>query len=405
MQYYGVYMPRRLPTSVIFIGFIMIGMLLLMWGILLPDIAADLRMNDIVGGALFTLFFLGMMVGAMVAGKYIDGFEFLPLFATLSVINAVLLIIVANMNQWQAMLVMVFFVGIVSACMITIGHTLIARLYADKRFLMMGIMDFMFSVGTLGASFYVSFLYSFDVNWRLPLYVLSLLILCLGAYSFLAARQVKGLAPTTSKVDTVRKRLKFKDVLTQPVFILLACASFGYGAVEFGTANWFVSFAQQGRGFDGDASRMMLAFFTLGMVISRLSFALVLKWCSAHRLMIVLASMTFVGCMLATAVADSRAISMGNLLLGLGLGGLFPLMLSAAMNIDSGKGPLLSAICVMGNALGVQVASFATGFWANYSGILTAYWVIPMSGVLLWVFAGFYSRKIKQSVKLAASLS
>ncbi len=44
----------RLPaTIVIFAGFFLIGKLFLLWGILLPDIAADLQMSEVVSGALF----------------------------------------------------------------------------------------------------------------------------------------------------------------------------------------------------------------------------------------------------------------------------------------------------------------------------------------------------------------
>ena len=176
----------------------------------------------------------------------------------------------------------------------------------------------------------------------------------------------------------------------------MALLSFGYGAVEFGNANWFVSYAQNGIGFTGEQSRNLLACFTAGMVISRLVFPFLLRFVSVHRLIVFMASASLVGVFAIKLMPSLYGIGAGNLFLGLGLGGLFPLMLSAAMNIDSQNGPVLSGICIIGNSTGVQVASFSTGLWANYVPLTTAFWVIPMGGCVLWLAAFGYGRLVKQ---------
>lgn len=147
-------MSRRPITVVIFSGFFLLGMLFILWGILLPDIAADLRMSELVSGLFFSLFSLGMMVGAVVGGKYVSRFDYMPLLASLLGINAVLLLLISSLHGWQWVLVVAVVIGIVSSSIFTIGHTLIARLYEEKRFTMMGLMDFMFSLGTFAASFF-----------------------------------------------------------------------------------------------------------------------------------------------------------------------------------------------------------------------------------------------------------
>ncbi|GGF62443.1 MFS transporter [Alteromonas lipolytica] len=390
-------MNRRLATTVIFSGFFLLGMLLLMWGILLPRMAEQLAMSNLVSGALFTLFSLGMMIGAIVGGKYASRFEFLPLFATLSLVNALFIVIAALMPTWSGLLVLVFIVGIISSCKITIGHTLIAQLYEEKRFAMMGIMDFMFSLGTLVASFYVSLIYLWRPDWRVSLHILAGLWVALALFTLLRVRHAQATRPVDQpQASKPKETLAFATILRQPVFILLAVASFGYGAVEFGTVNWFVSYAQQGLGFTGDDARLLLAGFTGGMALSRLSFAWFLRWFSVHRLMMVLVSLLLAGALIAKLGTAFTPIWLGNFLLGLGLGGLFPLVLSAAMNIDSDKGPLLSGITILGNAAGVQVVSLGTGAWAGFESIEVAYWSIAMAAILLWAATWFYSRLIKK---------
>jgi len=387
-------MSRRPVTIVIFSGFFLLGMLFILWGILLPDIANDLRMSELVSGAFFSLFSLGMMLGAVLGGKYISRFEYMPLLATLLSLNSLLLLAISVMHQWQPVLIVAVAIGVVSSSIFTIGHTLIARLYEEKRFTMMGLMDFMFSLGTFAASFYVTLLYLQDENWRIPIQVLAMVMMALSTYTFIAARSQAKIVQGQPKAS--RKTLSFGAVIKQPVFIFMALLSFGYGAVEFGNANWFVSYAQNGIGFTGEQSRNLLACFTAGMVISRLVFPFLLRFMSVPRLIVMMATATLCGVFAIKLMTGLYSMGAGNLLLGLGLGGLFPLMLSAAMNIDNDNGPVLSGICIIGNSTGVQVASFSTGLWANYVPLTTAFWVIPLGGGVLWCAAWAYSRMIKQ---------
>ena len=114
----------RLPaTIVIFAGFFLIGKLFLLWGILLPDIAADLQMSEVVSGALFSLFSVGMMLGAVIGGKYASRFEYMPLLATLFSMNTALLLLVSVLTAWQWFLVLAVLIGVVSSTIFTIGHT------------------------------------------------------------------------------------------------------------------------------------------------------------------------------------------------------------------------------------------------------------------------------------------
>ena len=387
-------MSRAPATIIIFSGFFLIGKLFLLWGILLPNIVENLNMTELVSGALFSLFSVGMMLGAILGGKYASRFEYMPLLASLFSVNTLLLVLVSLLSSWQWFLVLAILIGVVSSSILTIGHTLIARMYAEKRFTMMGLMDFMFSLGTFAASFFVTLLYLVEHNWRLPIQVLAGVMAILSCYIYITARSQAKISASAEK--TVKKTLSFGVIIKQPVFMFMALLAFGYGAVEFGNANWFVSYAQKGIGFTGEQSRNLLACFTAGMVISRLLFPFLLRFVSVHRLIIIMATASLVGVLVLKLMSSFYGIGAGNLLLGLGLGGLFPLMLSAAMNIDSDNGPVVSGIALIANAIGVQVASFSAGLWANFVPLTTAFWVIPIAGGVLWIASYGYSRMLKQ---------
>ncbi|WKE64091.1 MFS transporter [Gallaecimonas kandeliae] len=386
-------MPRRAATAIIFIGFCLLGMVFILWGILLPNMAASLAMDEVVSGAFFTLISAGSLLGAFLAGKYVQKFDFLALFASLSAAVSGLLLGLSWVTQWGWLLVGAFWVGLVSAVLFTIGHTLIARLHLARRSAMMGLMDFMFSLGTLLAPFYVSALYLWQHDWRWPLRLLALALLLLAAFSWRTARQAKQLPPLPGSAS--RQSLSYGEALRHKAFLLLALAGFGYGAVEFGNGNWFVSYAQQGRGLEGDEARFVFAFFTAGMVLSRLGFSSLLRFFAPWQLMRLLAGMMLLGALVIKLGAASVALSTGNLLLGLGLGGLFPLLLSSAMDMDSDKGPVLSGLISIGASLGVQAASFGTGLWAHYAPLATAFWTLPLGALWLAAFVWRYSSQVR----------
>lgn len=284
--------------------------------------------------------------------------------------------------------------GLICSSLFTIGHTMIARLHVNRRSTMMGIMDFMFSLGTLAAPLFISALYLLQHNWRWPLRILAATIVMLAIYAWYVAQRGKRLVPSEDSSQP-RQSLSYSQIIKQPVFLLLSLAAVGYGAVEFGNGNWFVSYAQKGRGFSGEEARWVFAFFTAGMAISRLGFSALLAWFSAHRLMVILASIMAFGALVIKLASEPQLMSAGNFLVGLGLGGLFPLMLSNAMDIDSHNGPLISGVCVIGSSIGVQLASFGTGLWASFAPLTTAFWVIPIGALWLWLMVWGYSRQIK----------
>src|SRR5690606_11257654 len=139
-------MSRLHPTAVIFSGFCILGNLTILWGMLLPDMAKALNMAPAISGVFFSLMSVGTIVGAIIGGKYVQRFHFLRLFAFLAVTESILLSLLSAVSNWQLLLPLIVLVGLAYSVMFTIGHTLIARLFANKRAAMMGLMDFMFSL-------------------------------------------------------------------------------------------------------------------------------------------------------------------------------------------------------------------------------------------------------------------
>jgi len=285
------------------------------------------------------------------------------------------------------LLVFVYVLALTCSVLFTIGHTLIARLYTTKRARMMGLMDFMFSLGTLLAPLFVVLLYRWTEDWRWPLRILSLFLLLTASFAWSLGKAQHSPA----QMSHHKGSLSYRQVLKQPVFFALALMMFGYGAVEWGHGNWFVTYANQGLGFSAEDARLTIAFFTGGMVLSRLSFSLFLRWFSSAQLLMILVSCAFAGALLVKLADLPVLLKLGNFALGLGLGAIFPLMLTAAMDLDSDNGPVLSGLANIGGSIGYQVAALGTGLVAEQIGIALAYWLIPTLACWLFCSASYFA--------------
>lgn len=389
-------MSRFHPTAMIFGGFFLLGILIILWGLLLPDLSRELQLDPAQSGWFFLTMALGTISGAFIGGKYVQKFEFLRLFAVLALTETLILFGISFLQQRWQLFAGIFLFGLVASVMFTIGHTLIARLHANKRAKMMGLMDFMFSLGTLAAPFLVVMLYWWQDNWRWPVRLMALSLIGLAAYAFWMSRQQLALAGHS---DTVRRSLSYRVVLKQPVFWALAFAMFGYGAVEWGNGNWFVSYASTALPFDTEQARLIFAFFTGGMVLSRLGFSWFIPLLGSKRLLRLLALLMLSGAVLVKTMDSATALALGNFLLGLGLGGVYPLLLSTAMDLDADNGPVLSGLSNIAGSLGCQLAGLGTGLWAQQAGIGQAFWLLPLLAVWLLGSVWWFSRLAMPAVR------
>ncbi|MDD4863645.1 MAG: MFS transporter [Alishewanella agri] len=391
-------MSRAAPTAVIFSGFFILGNLIILWGLLLPDLAAELALSKSLSGLFFSLMSAGTILGAVLGGKYAQRFQFLKLFAVLALLSACWLLLISLVSDWRYLLLLITMIGMTYSIMFTIGHTLIARLFANRRAAMMGLMDFMFSLGTLTAPLWVVLLFRYLDDWRWPLRILAFCLIAIACYSYWAAARLPALAqPSRSGA----RSLSYTALLSQPLFLLLLLVMIGYGAAEWGQGNWFVSYAVTGLGLEAEQSRLLLAWFTGGMVLSRLGFALLLRWLNASQLLLLLGILTVSGALLVKLGATVTLLGVGNLLLGLGIGAIFPLMLATVMDLDSDNGPVLSGIASIGSAVGFQFAGLLTGLWAGQAGIVNAFWLVPLASFWLLLTLIVFCRLLAARVSRA----
>ncbi len=130
------------------------------------------------------------------------------------------------------------------------------------------------------------------------------------------------------------------------------------------------------------------------MVISRLGFSFLIPVFGVRLLLRVLGSCMLLGAIGVRAFESAEALSLANLLLGLGLGGLYPLLLATAMDMSPEQGPVLSGLSNIAGSLGSQLAGLGIGLWAQAQGLTNAFYFIPL--LALWLLGAVwgFSRRV-----------
>jgi len=90
---------RQQVTSLVYLSFMLLGLLGILWGILLPDMMNQLGMSAAASGLFFAVLSLGAISGAFLGGKYIQKFDFVPLFARL-LLGVVVLLWIASVQVY-----------------------------------------------------------------------------------------------------------------------------------------------------------------------------------------------------------------------------------------------------------------------------------------------------------------
>jgi hypothetical protein len=162
-----------------------------------------------------------------------------------------------------------------------------------------------------------------------------------------------------------------------PAALAVVCAV----AVEFSLITWTPDLLVQRTGMSSGAASGMVAAVVGGMAVGRLILAPLARRWSPLALFLVGVAVTLAGWVVAW-LSGSAALSVaGLLLLGVGLGGQYPL--GAAMTITSSGGHPDRAVAVL--AVGVGLASglgpFALATLSDSVGVQVAFLVIPLLAV------------------------
>ena len=328
-------------------------------------------------GILMMVWSSGAVLGALQGGRMAQRYPPRPLFLGYTVVALASIGLIVLSPNFGTLLLGFFVVALVETALFTLAHGILADVspQPELRARLLSMVDVAFSLGNLLSPLLVIGVQAVNTNWRAPyaLYQLPLLAVLL---LFWPRRYFAQLAAPHHAAEEAGGGLSYAQLLRRPVIAWTVGGGVLAGFLEWGQNFWYVSYGISAQHLSPNSARVGLQFFVAGMVAARLWQAFFhSSWSIRQKLwrlnLLALAGMALN--VLLPGVGGWGLPAVGNLLFGLGVGVVFPVLLATMIDAAPGQASRLSALLMLGFSLGSQLAGVVVGSLSDWVGLRWAY--------------------------------
>ncbi len=363
-------------ARVIFTGSFVVGVFMATLGLVLPSLTASFDISLAAGGALFSLWAVGSTVGAILAGLLgqTHGYRRLALVGISTAMGTCLLLIAAP--SFAVVAVAMTAAGFSSGFILAVVQGNVGLIGGDRTGIL-GLFEATFSLGTVAAPLIAAALQALDSDWHWAYAIVLALLSLLLAFAA-CAPEIPVSATSRREHEGAYRRLlrdRFVVVSMGAIFLMVS--------IEWSTALWLASFLRDHRGFDPAGASVAVSLFWVGMMASRLLLSRVRKRFPPRQLLLGMAALMIIAASGVAALESTLALFAGCLWLGLGSGGVFPLVLGTTMDRHPESAPTVSGMALFVASFASAVFPLALGSVAGFVGLATAMWLLPALAVTL----------------------
>jgi MFS transporter, DHA1 family, inner membrane transport protein len=316
-------------------------------------------------------------------------------YCGMSVLSIV--IIVASPN-FAGLLLGFFCFSVTETAFMTLGHSILSQVYSEPiaRARVISLIDVAFSAGTVVTPAVVIGLHQFDSSWRLPylLFLIPLgvalaLFLRKGVFEPVAWHGTNDGSGAANSPNTISQPQSYLALARVPTIMWCMAAGVFAGFIEWGQYFWSVSYGLQSQGVSANAARFGLQSFVAGMLVVRCWQAFFHSDLTLHQKLWRLNMLALLGLGVSVLLPQHGMpwlFSVSNFLFGLGVGVVFPMLLSLMINAAPTQSAKLSALLMISFTLGAQLAGLFIGNLADWTSVQIAYSTL-LGGLVLFTVA------------------
>jgi fucose permease len=358
------------------------------FGPITPFLKDELRLSYTISGLHFTAFAAGTLIIGLVGNALVRrlGREpalWLGAFG-ISVGAAVLLAVRSVVFTIAAS----FFMGLVGSLILVTVPALLSDLYGELRAVAISEANMTASLVSLIAPLAVGWAATLAGDWRWALGIVALAPFL--ARPWFGRRGARGSGSTSTDSASVSSRLPGLYWLYWGALFLAVSVEF---CMIFWSANYLVAL-----GMRKASAAQAVSLFLAGMVVGRLAASRLVQRFSSHA--IVVASVLVAGVGFATfwAVPRTTTALVGLFVTGLGIAGLYPLLISLALGVaqNSVQG---SARATLASAGAILALPLLLGRLADLVGIRPAYALVGFLLVAIFVLVLLTGRLTRSAAR------
>jgi len=350
-------------------------------GAVTPELRRELASYQQLGSLMLAAS-TGALIGALQGGRLAQRHAPRSLFLVYCTAALLALGMIVASRGFLTLMLGFFLIGIFETAMFTVGHSILAGLQTDPavRARLLSMVDVAYSGGNLLAPLAVIVLQFYRDDWRLP-YQAFVLPLLVALLLFVSQRPFRAHAarPAPPAAAEPQANGGYLALLRRPTMRWAATAGVLSGFVEWGQNFWYVSYAIGVQQLTPNTARVGLQAFIAGMVLARCVQAFVHSdWSLRERLWrLNLIALAGIGLSVLWPGHGWFAVyALGNFLLGLGIGVVFPILLSLMIDELPAQASRLSGLLMVSFTLGAQAAGFLIGMLCDRYGVRAGYAVL-----------------------------
>ena len=365
-----------------FLWVMVIGLL----GPSLPAIVAGLGITYSQAGLFFTLLSLGSLFGASLGAWASDRAPRNALYAGCCLCLAAGLGLAGFMPGYAAVALLVFLFSVAGSPLGSIGQSIMLGLAPERRERNLSLFTTFGALGSFVAPILVSANFAAGLEWRFPFLETAALALALGIV-ILAARIPPAGAPRAQV--NARAMLSNRRVLATGVMIFFSVA------IDLGFVYWLAEYFAAELGVSLRLSSSVVGVYLLGIISGRLAIPLALKRLRPETLLSASLTLSLASILAFILVPGPGAKAVLGGVYGLGVGPVFPLLMSRGTREFPEQSGAVTGILFAGISLGGMVFPLAVGALAQNVGIARSYWFCAAAAAGLLVAAALLARRAR----------
>jgi FHS family glucose/mannose:H+ symporter-like MFS transporter len=360
-------------------GFVLIGIVTTLLGVIMPALSARLNLNDAQSGTLFTAQFAGSLFGTLISGFLWKRFGFLiVLFAGLTLMTVGILGL-GWVNR-QTVAPCIFLSGIGIGLTIPTSNLLVAALNPDRQAAALNILNFAWGGGALLSPTFFGLLGT-QQDIRLPIGFLSgsllLTALCFLLFSFVPL--------TSAHSDTPNLQTNSTKIWRTPFAVLTAVLLFFYVGTESSLSGWISAYSLRLAAAEATLWTPATFAFWTAFLLGRLFAPLGLRRVNASVYVLFSLLIAALGMFFLLATTQIIFVIIGVILVGLGLAPVFPTVLAEFTGHFGESGARAANWLFIGSTFGGASLTWSVGFLSNAFGSLRIGFIVIFFCCLLMI--------------------
>lgn len=342
------------------------GYFLNIFGPITPFLKDELKLSYTVSSLHFSAFALGIIGCGLVGHRLIQRFgRWSALWLGAAGISLSALLLAAGRTP-AITIATSFVMGLVGSLILALVPSILSDQHGDQRAVALSEANVISSLVSAAAPVLVGWFQPTAVGWRAALMIGALAPLVLR---FGFGRVALPAAQTVVTAGTPPRRL---PGLYWIYWIALVAAV----SVEFCMIFWSADYLETGLGMPKAGAAQAVSLFLVGMIVGRLASSRLVQRFTTHQVVIGSLLIAAAG-FLAYWTAATPAVGMiGLLVTGLGVAGMYPLILALAIGAAGGSTDRASALGSLASGTAIFTLPLILGRLADDMGIRSAYSII-----------------------------